>query len=419
MKPKDIQPNSDEDPLSPGRAAARRRRLPRPQGLRIALLYNAKENAPKLADAPPDRYAELDTLDQVEAYAAALRSAGHTVYPLEGGPWLARDLARRQVDICFNTCEGLWGDSREAQVPALLEMLRVPYTAARVLGLAVTLDKAMTKRVLAYHGLPTPRFQEFHSADQPLDSALRFPLFCKPNREGTAMGISNKSIVRDEAALRERVAALLAAYHETVLVEEYVDGRDITCGLIGNLEDPNLPMPAGGIPSSTGHPGGPADWNGLHIFPLSEVDHTAYEPGRAPIYSHRLKVDLADSYHFTCPANVPEAIGNQIRRLTVETFRATQCNDLARVDFRLDTADDLKPCILEINALPGITPISDLTECARAEGWTYDQMINAVLDAAVKRHGLKPRARERAVVAGPVRRAARLEPVLTVPEPVA
>jgi D-alanine-D-alanine ligase len=274
-------------------------------------------------------------------------------------------------------------------VPALLEMLGVPYTAARVMALAITLDKAMTKRVLAFHSLPTPRFQEFHRADEPLDRALRFPLFTKPNREGTAIGISNKSIVRDEAALRERVAQLLAAYGETVLVEEYVDGRDITCGLVGNLADPNLPVPAAGIPSGDGHPGGAADWNGLHLFPLSEVDHASYEPGRAPIYSHRLKVDLADDYHSVCPAEVPAAIAGQVRRLTVETFRVTGCLDMGRVDFRLDVQADLQPQIIEINALPGITPISDLTLCALAEGWTYEQMINRVMDAAIQRHGLE------------------------------
>jgi D-alanine-D-alanine ligase len=85
---------------------------------------------------------------------------------------------------------------------------------------------------------------------------------------------------------------------------------------------------------------------------------------------------------------VPEAIGNEVRRLTVETFRVTQSLDLSRVDFRLDTGDNLRPCVLEINSLPGITPISDLTECARADGWTYEQLINAVLDAAVRRWGL-------------------------------
>ena len=385
MQQAELPAGADEDPLSKRRAGPKNSR----RGLRVALLYNAKEHAPKVQGAPDDKFDELDPLDYVQAYAAALRSAGHTVFSADGGPSLAGKLARRKVDICFNTCEGYRGDSREAQVPALLEMMGVPYTGARVMALAITLDKAMTKRVLAYHGLPTPRFQEFERADPPLDPGLRFPLFTKPNREGTAIGISYKSIVRDEAALRERVAYLLDAYHETVLVEEYVDGRDVTCGLVGNLADPTLPTPPTGIPAADPlTPGGSADWNGLHLFPMSEVDHTSYEPGRAPIYSHRLKVDLADDYHFFCPAVLPDAVARQLRRLTVETFRVTQCLDFCRVDFRLDVNDNLRPQILEINALPGITPISDLTECARADGWSYEQLINGVLDAAVRRQGL-------------------------------
>jgi D-alanine-D-alanine ligase len=384
----EIHSNNDDESLTQRRAGRKRR-----AGLRVALVCNTKENAPHLPGAPADRYDELDTFQTVRDYREALEAGGHSVYPIEGGPNLVRALARRKVDICFNTCEGLQGDSREAQVPALLEMLGLPYTAGRVMCLAITLDKAMTKRVLAFHGLPTPPFQEFSRVDQPLDPALRYPLFTKPNREGTAIGISNKSIVRDEAGLRARLAYLLATYpEETVLVEEYVDGRDITCGLVGNLLDPNLPTPPAGIPANNpATPGGGADWNGLHLFPMSEVDHRSYEPGRAPIYSHRLKVDLADEYHSVCPADLPPAIADQVRRLTVETFRVTHSLDLCRVDFRLDVANDLQPQIIEINALPGITRISDLTLCAEVDGWSYEQLVNAVLASAAHRHGLAHR----------------------------
>ena len=109
-------------------------------------------------------------------------------------------------DICFNICEGHCGDGREAHVPAILEMLRIPYTGQQVLTLALTLDKPMTKRVLAFHGLPTPAFQVFERADEPLDPDLTFPLFVKPSREGTGMGVSGESIVNDEAELREQLA---------------------------------------------------------------------------------------------------------------------------------------------------------------------------------------------------------------------
>lgn len=339
--------------------------------LRVAVLYNLKETAKKLhiKRRAADALAELDSLKNVNDYMAALRALGHEVVSFEGDADLVAKLHAHPVDICFNTCEGFRGDSREAQVPALLEMLGVPYTASKVLALAVTLDKAMTKRVLAYHNLPTPHFQEFFSADQHLDPRLRFPLFVKPNREGTGIGIYGDSMVHTEAALREKVAYLLETYDESVLVEEYVEGRDVTCGLVGNV-------------------GPDGNTDNLHLFPISEIDYTGYPPDTEQFYSYRLKVDLADDYHHFCPAPLSPALEAEVKRLTVETFRVCGCLDVARVDFRLDTRNNLQPMILEINALPGLTSISDLTLCAEAEGWTHSQLLQAVFNAAVTRYGL-------------------------------
>ena len=356
----------DADPLQPGPA--------RP--LRVAVLHNSKENAQPLnGQRPKDALAELDNPLNVQHYVAALRQLGHTVLAFEGNLDLPARLSANQIDICFNTCEGRRGDSREAQVPALLEMMGLPYSASKVLALAVTLDKAMTKRVLAYHGLPTPHFQEFRQAGQPLDPALSRrlaaggALFVKPNREGTGMGIHGDAVVRSEASLRERVGYLLNAYRQTVLVEEYVEGRDVTCGLVGNLG-----------------PGGETD--GLHLFPIAEVDYSVYPAGTEQFYSYTVKVDLADAYRGLCPAPVSDAIAAEVRRLTVETFRACGCLDLARVDFRLDTENGLQPMILEINALPGLAWNSDLTLCAQAEGWTHHQLLQAVFNTAAARCGL-------------------------------
>ncbi|MDW8327688.1 MAG: hypothetical protein RMK99_14085 [Anaerolineales bacterium] len=346
--------------------------------LRVAVLYNLKENAPSLnGAAPPDALAELDSMANVNDYCAALRELGHDVVAFEGNAELPQRLAEHPVDICFNTCEGYRGDSREAQVPALLEMMGVPYTAARVMALAITLDKAMTKRVLRYYGLPTPAFQEFFSAEAPLEPPLRAclesgrPLFVKPNREGTGIGIYRDSLVYDEAHLREKVARLLESYHESALVEEYIEGRDVTCGLVGNLRP-------------DGSPG-----DDLHIFPISEVDYSVYPPGTEPFYSYRLKVELADNYHALCPAPIPDHIAAEVRRLTLETFRVTGCLDVCRVDFRLDVNNNLQPMILEINALPGMTATSDLTICARADGWTHYRLLQAVFNAAVRRYALR------------------------------
>lgn len=335
--------------------------------MRVALLYNLAENAPQPGlHAPRDILYELDHPKNVEAYKQALEAGGHEVFPMEGNAFLARRLKDLNIDICFNTCEGYHGDSREAQVPALLEMLGIPYSGSKVLALALTLDKAMTKRVLIYHGLPTSPFQEFFTADDPIDPRLaaHYPLFAKPNSEGTGMGIDDRSILRDESELRERVAYLLNAYQEPVLVERYIRGQDVTVGMVGNYPD-------------------------LHLFPISMIDNALYEGTGIHVYGSDLKVDLGHAYQYQCPAHLPEELANELRRLAMETMRVTGTVDFARVDFRLDQNDNDRPYILEINALPGITPISDLTLMAQADGWSHARLVYSVFEAALRRHGLQ------------------------------
>ena len=157
---------------------------------RVALLVNLAKNAPKPdQDAPHDALADLDSEKSAIAYEQALRDAGHDVFVQEGGPHLAAWLREIQPDICLNTCEGFIGESREAQVPALLEMLGARYSGPGPLAAALTFDKPITKQILSYHGLPTPLYQVFERADAPLHPALEYPLFVKPAHEGTGMGI--------------------------------------------------------------------------------------------------------------------------------------------------------------------------------------------------------------------------------------
>jgi D-alanine-D-alanine ligase len=381
------------EPVAPensGSAAGEpaQKRTPRTRrGLRVVVLHNLKKHATLSGPHPADALAELDSETNVAAYAAALRAAGHHVIGLDGNPDLFRHLKRLKVDICFNTCEGYRGDAREAQVPAVLEMIGIPYTGGKVTCLANTLDKAATKRILECAGLPTPRFQEFTDADLALSPDLQFPLFVKPNREGTGMGIDAGSMVRSETQLRERVAYILKEYGESALVEEYIPGRDITCGVVGNLSALEGGQPAPDPLPVARTSGGGMDWNGIHLFPISEVDFSRI-PDMDPYYSRKVKELPVEEYPYLCPAPIPDSIAAEIVRLTVETFRVTQSLDFARVDFRLHTGENLKPYILEINSLPGLTPVSDLTLCAQAEGWSYNRLIQSVLEAGARRYGL-------------------------------
>jgi D-alanine-D-alanine ligase len=240
------------------------------------------------------------------------------------------------------------------------------------LTLALALDKPMTKRLLRYHDLPTPEFQVFESADDPLDSdltdesgELRFPMFVKPSREGTGMGVSAESIVQTVTELRQQVEKMLQRYNQPVLCERYIKGRELTVGVIGNLK-----------PTAA-----------LRFFPALEVNTEAYGESEAGLYTNRIKTDLVDTFYYTCPASIDPALEEQLYRLTAAVFRVTDCKDVARVDFRLD--ENEQPYILEINPLPGLNPgYSDLCLEAAAAGMSYEELINAIVNFAAARYGL-------------------------------
>lgn len=351
-------------------------------GLNVAVLANLKQNAPKYAGMPPDVWDDLDSDTTVNAIVAALEAGGHRAAFLEGNLSLVETLPRLKPDICFNICEGHWGDSRESHVPAILEMLRIPYTGSGVLTLALTLDKPMTKRVLAFQGLPTPAFQVFERANEPIDPDLAFPLFVKPSREGTGMGVSGSSIVRAEAELRDRLAEQLARYRQPILVERFIRGREVTVGVVGNLTGPVARrLPSDELAARV--------FAGLRFLPALEVDFNQYPASEGGVYTNRMKTEWAGDFRYLCPAPLHPELSAQLDWLTAAVFRVTGCVDVARVDFRLDADDSDKPYILEVNPLPGLYPgLSDLVLEAAALGISYETLINAILEAACMRHGI-------------------------------
>ncbi len=328
---------------------------------RVALLVNSTNGRYEVpTGAPDDLLAEVDAAKYIQAYEAGIRAAGCEPLVHEGIPDLAvidwlRDV---QPQLCFNVCEGFQGESREAQMPALLEALGLPYSGPGPLAAAVTQDKPTTKRLLAAAGLPTPEFEVFDSPEAARRCRLPFPLFVKPSHEGTGMGVQNDSVVRCPDQLENQVARIVRQYRQPALVESFIEGGELTCGVVGNNGD-------------------------LQILPVLEVDFGGYPADLFPVYSSKHKNDFDHLFRYRCPAPLPEALTREIQRLTVATFTATGCRDYGRVDFRLTPEGRLY--ILEINALPGITPRSDMTLMAKASGQSHEQLIAAVLRAALKR----------------------------------
>ncbi len=348
---------------------------------RVALLANLKKNAPHWVGMPDDQWDDLDSEKTITAIMEALRAGGHSCEFLEGDITIVDTVRKFNPNICFNICESHFGDAREAQVPAILEKLQIPYTGSKVLCLAMALDKPMTKRVLAYHELPTPNFQSFERVNEPLDPKMEFPLFVKPSREGTGMGVSAQSIVKNEEELREQVHLILERYQQPALVETFIAGREVTVGMVGNLVGPV----ARRLPHDENLP---RIQSGLRFFPPMEVDLSPYLETDV-VYANRLKVALADQLNYICPAPLDEDLVDELNWLAAAVFRVCGTLDVARVDFRLNAEENWKPYILEINPLPGLSPgISDIVIEAAAEGVDHTELVNMILETALRRYGM-------------------------------
>lgn len=334
--------------------------------LNVGLLFNLGKHDPPAEDEPPDAHAELDAEGTVLAVAEALRSGGYRVRLIEGDEGCYTRLRRAKLDVAFNMCEGIRGAAREAQVPAMLEMLGIPYTGSGPLSLAIALDKPTTKKVLSYHGVPTPRFRSIppDAGGNPSGwvAGLRYPLFVKPAHEGSSMGVGPESIVSDPDELAARVQHVHRWYRQDALVEEYIAGREFTVGLLGN------DRPA--------------------ALPVMEINFAAVPEAHGRVYSYQFKRDWDADRYYLCPAPVDEDLRERLVRAALAAYRAIDCLDVARVDLRLDDAGE--PHVLEINPIPGLTPnFSDLPRMAAVARMSYEALICGILEHALRRYGLR------------------------------
>ncbi|MBN1259344.1 MAG: hypothetical protein JXB35_01570 [Anaerolineae bacterium] len=353
--------------------------------LRVAVLANRKYAVRVGPDAPPDALAEYDAEETVLGIQEALRGYGHEPFFLEADETLLDTIRETRPDICFNIAEGLRGDARESHVPALLEMLGVPYTGSKVLTHAVSLDKAATKQIWRDAGLPTAPFQLFRHVDVALDAQLAFPLFVKPVREGSGMGITPQSIVHDEAALREQVRWVIYTYRQPALVEPYLPGREFTIGIVGNTHLPGQPLRQlpRQLPRSDFY-----NARGFHLFPALELDTSkGVVKGVYNAQAKSYAITAAEAPGYLCPADIPPAFEAELQVLSMAAFEALDVLDVGRVDFRLGAEG--RPYLMEINTLPGLNPsLSDIVIAARAGDVPYERLIGEILNLALARYGL-------------------------------
>jgi D-alanine-D-alanine ligase len=340
--------------------------------MRVALTFNMKRGETDEPQEPPgnsysDAQAEWDAPETIEAVEKAL-SERHEVISIDAGGDAYSTLQKERPDIVFNIAEGSNGPCREGYIPSILEHLKIPYTASDPLTLNLCLDKARTKEILSYHGLPTSRFRIVNDHDFSFNS-LHYPLMVKPLYEGSSIGIRNNSLVKTSEEMKAQVLWLLNYYNEPALVEEFLPGREFTVAIIGNGSE-------------------------ARALPIVEVLFDSLPAGVNPIYSYEAKWIWDQSSNplqiFECPAKLSPELHREIVGACLQAYNILRCRDWCRIDVRLDGSG--KPHIIELNPLPGILPRPEDNSCfpkaARAAGMSYSQLINTVLDIACKRNGL-------------------------------
>lgn len=327
-----------------------------------------EEEPPSTGPGGEDTFAEWDTAATVRAVERALSARYDTAFLIANSRFEEK-LARTPVDLVFNIVEGLHGTFRESLVPALLEDRGIPYTGSDPLTLALCLDKARTKEVLAFHGIPTAPFAVIHdAADLAALNGFAVPAMVKPVAEGSSKGIFDANCVRDRAALAPRIRDLLDRYRQPVLVEAFLPGREFTVAVLGNPPD-------------------------RRVLPIVEINFGELPAGANPIYSYEAKwvwdTPERPLNMFTCPAPLDPSLEEAIGRVVLDACRVLRVRDWCRVDVRLDA--DGAPAVMELNPLPGILPDPKENSCfpkaAAAAGLTYEEMIHRVVDAARTRLG--------------------------------
>jgi D-alanine-D-alanine ligase len=328
--------------------------------MKIGLSYDLKETVhPDITDTG-DALEEYDSIETVEIIKAALESAGHKVVTLGGGKEFLTGILLEDVDIVFNIAEGRGSyRSREAQVPAVLEMLNIPYSGSDPQCLAICLDKPLTKQLVKLAGITTPRWITVKDESGLAGTdwhGFPFPAIIKPAHEGSSKGVHSTSLVNSPEEARDEARYQLKNYRQPVMVEEFIDGDEVTVGITGNSPPAVLGM--------------------MRILPREKNEHF--------VYSLEVKRDWERLVNYECPAQLGEKIIKMTRDYGLKVFETLGCRDFARIDFRV--RGDGTPYFIEINPLPGLGTYSDLVIMAKKLGWTHPGLILAVFNAALTRY---------------------------------
>lgn len=323
--------------------------------MKVAVLANLKEDAPINKEDPPGRWDDLDDRGTVNAILSSLQELGYTAQYFPATIDSINDLKFFNPDLCFNSAEGHYGDSREAQMPAMLDSLRIPYTCAGVLGMSLSHNKAVAKKMFRDTHIPTANFVVVRDGLNIPSHKMNYPLFVKPGVEGSSIGINDSALVRNEEELMRQVKYLRSFIDSLILVEEYVEGREFTIGILGD-----------------------------EVLPIVEIiSPTGF-------YSSAQKEDHNSQVIRVCPAQLSAEQTSEFKKLARRAMSVLHLYDVCRLDMRMGAAG--KPYVLEVNPIPLMDPDPEqasLIYASVAAGYTYTDVVRKIIESAARRWNLK------------------------------
>lgn len=328
----------------------------RRKALKVGLAFNLKR-IKALHPDDDDREAEFDSRSTINSIVSAISSHGHEVVEIEATPEFPSIIGSMPLDLVFNIAEGIHGRNRESQVPAILELLGIPYVGSDPATLSICLDKVLAKKMVRQAGIATADFIVMRTGKERLPKNISFPVIIKPIAEGSSKGVMGMNVVQDEESLRKLATELVSKYHQPVLVEEYLSGREFTVGLLGENRPKVLP-------------------------PMEILFNNKDE--KYPVYAFEHKLDTNESISYQAPARIDRTLQKNLENVARNAFIALGCRDVARVDLRLDKKGRIN--FIECNPLPGLTPgWSDLCIIGEAAGIDYRTLIGEIMAPAIRR----------------------------------
>lgn len=338
--------------------------------LQIAFLYNLRHKYPDPKNPVTHKEADYDDPQTIQAIVKHLETCGYYVLPIEANEnaYLTLYKNRKRIALAFNYSLGINGKDRYAHIPAMCEMLKIPYTGSSPITQALVMNKYRTKQTLSANGIPTLPCQLFEQSADLQTCPLTFPLIVKPVAQGSSAGITNDSVVLDIHSLQRQVEFIIKTFNEPALVEPFLTGREFSVAMIGNPPK---------------------------ILPIIEADHSALPKGYLPLDSLEVKwiiEEQPESNHLICPARLEKKLQESLTRIALRVWESLGILDWCRMDIRCD--NEQNPYVLEVNSPPGMIPpeisiSSYLPFAARAAGMDYNSLLTAVINAAQERYKKK------------------------------